>query len=261
MIKRLSSFLVIFLIAIINITACSNTDRVNQKTSHSETVYQNIKEKNSQELKIHIDSYKSDKMKQMGYDVRIQRKRFPVPTTLNELGKEWSFNSGDIKDRESGAYDGQRYWRVGNFYTSEWYEAGTKKKIYDTSVELCYKNVPILAVGIDDFRKDGQYSRNTKIDGIFDGDLEREHGLLGFTINGIRKGDVLDKSIKNIIGDGHWEQDKYNIIFEKKKKGISVSFGSPIKTAKGKGENKKYIIKNINIGTYKRRSKTPMGFE
>lgn len=84
------------------------------------------KNNNSQDLNISVDSYKSDQLKKLGYDLTIQGIRFPIPTTLNELGEEWSFNSGDINDRESGSYNGQRYWRAGNIYTAEWYKAGTK---------------------------------------------------------------------------------------------------------------------------------------
>lgn len=196
----------------------------------------------------------------MGFDLRVQGKRFPLTTTLNELGEDWSFNSGDIKDQKSGAYDGQRYWRIGNFYTSEWYEAGTKRKFYDTSVELSYRGVPVLAVGIDDFREDGKYTRDTKIDGIFDGNLERENKLWGFSINGIHMGDALDKSIERQCGRGEWKRSKHDKMFVIKKNRLSIYFFSALKD-KGKTQKEVYKVDSISIGPDKKRSKTAMGSE
>lgn len=261
--KRLSSLAIIFFFVITNFTACNVTNKDHQKTSNSTSTVQETKKNNKQKLKLKIDSYKSDKMKKMGYDVKMQGKRFPVPTTLNELGKDWSFDSGDINDRESGAYDGQSYWRVGNFYTSQWYEARTTKKIYDTGCVLCYKKVPVLAVGIDDFKKDGKYDRNTIIKGIYDSESARKEGRLGFSVKGIRLGDMLDERIKKKVGNGYWEKNKYNIVFDRRENGVSISFVCSLKSLKIRANRKSYVINNININVepYKKRSKTPMGPE
>lgn len=259
--KRLSLLVVIFFCTVTNFTSCNVINQDHQKTSNSKTTAQVTKKDNEQKLKIKIDCYKSDKMKNMGYDINVQGKRFPVPTTLNELGKDWSFDSGNINDRESGAYDGQRYWRVGNFYTSQWYEAGTRKKIYDTGAILCYKEVPVLSVGLDDFRENGKYTRNSKISSISDSTHDQEEGHLKLSINGIHVGDILDLSIEQKFGKGLWETNKYNRVFRKRKNGISISFVCSLKSASGRVHDKKYNIHNINIGPYKKRSKTPMGSE
>lgn len=195
----------------------------------------------------------------MGYDVKIQGKRFPVPTTLNELGEDWSFDSGDTSKRESGAYDGQRYWRVGNSVTSEWYEAGTKKRIYDTGAILCYKKIPVLSVGLDELREDGKYNRNTRISGVHDSKKARQSGYLELFVNGIYMGDILDQSIEKKMGSGLWETTKYDRIFRKRENGMSISFLCALKSAKVKAYKKQYIIDSISIGPHKKRSKTPMG--
>lgn len=258
--KRLSLWVIISFVVITNITGCNISNKEYQKTSNSKTATQGTTKK-KQKLDFKIKSYKSDKMKKMGYDVKFQGKRFPVPTTLNELGEDWSFDSGDTSKRESGAYDGQKYWRVGNFVTSQWYEAGTTKKIYDTGAILCYKNTPVLSVGLDELREDGKYNRDTKISSISDSTQEQKEGHLKFFINGIHVGDTLDYSIEKEFGMGLWERNKYNIVFRKRKNGMSISFVCRLKSESRKTDNKKYKIDNINIGTYKKRSKTPMGSE
>ena len=260
--KRLSLWVIISFVVITNVTGCNVSNKKYQKTSNSKTATQETTKK-KQKLDFKIKSYKSDKMKKMGYDVKFQGKRFPVPTTLNELGEDWSFDSGDTSKRESGAYDGQKYWRVGNFVTSQWYEAGTTKKIYDTGGVVCYKKVPVLSVGIDGFRKDGQYSRDTKIIGIYDSELGREKGRLGFSVKGIQLGNLLDASIKEKVGSGYWEKNKYNIVFDRRCNGVSISFVCSLKSLKIKDNCKSYVINNININVqpYRKRSKIPMGSE
>lgn len=261
--KRLSLWVIISFVIITNVTGCNVSNKEYQKTSNSKTATQETTKNEGQKLDFKIKSYKSDKMKKMGYDVKFQGKRFPVPTTLNELGEDWSFDSGDTNKRESGAYDGQRYWKVGNFGTSEWYEAGTTKKFYETGGILCYKKVPVLSVGISGFRKDGQYSRNTKITGISTSEWDREKGRLGFTVKGIQLGDLLNPSIKKKVGNGYWEKNKYNIAFYRREEDVCINFVCSLQSLKIRDNQKSYIINNININVkpYKKKSKTPMGPE
>ena len=260
--KRLSLWVIISFVVITNVTGCNVSNKKYQKTSNSKTATQKTTKK-KQKLDFKIKSYKSDKMKKMGYEVKFQGKRFPVPTTLNELGEDWSFDSGETSKRESGAYDGQKYWRVGNFVTSQWYEAGTTKKIYDTGAILCFKKAPVLGVGIDDFRKDGKYSRDTKIKGIYDSEWERERGCIGFSVKDIHIGDILDDSIKKKMGNGYWEKNKHNILFDRRDDGVSISFVCSLKSLKIRDNQKSYVINNININVepYKKKIKTAMGPE
>ena len=90
--KRLLLWIIISFIVITNITGCNDLNKEDQKASNLKTVTQETTKNNEQKLDFKIKSYKSDKMKKMGYDVKIQGKRFPVPTTLNELGEDWSFD-------------------------------------------------------------------------------------------------------------------------------------------------------------------------
>ena len=196
----------------------------------------------------------SDQMKKLGYKLELQGTRFPLPTTLNELGKDWSFNLGDTSDRESGAYNGQRYWRVGNMYTAEWYKAWTDKKFCETAVELCYKDRPVLLGILADFNENGKYERDTKIIGITDEtQYQEEKDLWEVLVNGISLGDTADRSLEEKIGKGEWIDTEYYKKFEVIKDGMSIGFVS------SKEERKIYSITiRLNIEKNKMPNSPPV---
>lgn len=228
----------IFLISTV-FYSCGNTPNTSQTTLSTAN--------NNRNTRITVESYKSDQLKKSGYDLMIQGVRFPIPTTLNELGEEWTFNSGDIHDRESGEVNGQRYWRAGNIYTAEWYKAGTSTKIYDTTVPLCYNGNPVLTVLIEPFDEKGKYDRATKIIGVGDADQYREQGLLEVTINGIGLGNLVDQAYENQFDTGKWVETKDYKEFVAVKNGMSVFLAcSPEK-----------VVTSLTIREYMPKSKTP----
>lgn len=116
MIRKRFSIILLVLFLLTTCIGCGDQDITSQQSTT--TGNQNQEEQGTNEIQ--IDAYDSDQMKKLGYKLELQGTRFPIPTTLNELGTDWSYNLGDTSDREAGAYDGQRYWRVGNVYTTEW---------------------------------------------------------------------------------------------------------------------------------------------
>jgi hypothetical protein len=159
---------------------------------------------------IQIDSYDSDIMKDLGYDVTLNGVRFPFPCTLEELGERWSFDEGDLSKTSSGKdNDGYQWEMIGNYFISTHYYKNTSEAIKNTLVEMCYDNKKILRVSLKNFDPKKDDKRSAKIVGIIymssSLDPTEGHGDGKLVINGVTVGTPIEPKADIFDGKGEWE--------------------------------------------------------
>jgi hypothetical protein len=159
---------------------------------------------------IQIDSYDSDIMKDLGYDVTLNGVRFPFPCTLEELGERWSFDEGDLSETHSGKdNDGLQWEMIGNYSITVSYYKHSSQAHKIALVELCYDNKRILRVSLKDFDPTKDDKRTANIVGIAYMvsalDPSMGHGDGKLAINGVTVGTSLEPKSGIFDGKAEWQ--------------------------------------------------------
>jgi len=79
------------LLMVVTTSACSDSNTSNQSNVDSQS-----QEVDSASVQLQVDSYSSDIFEEAGFEITVDGVRFPLPTTLNELGDRWHFDEDTV---------------------------------------------------------------------------------------------------------------------------------------------------------------------
>jgi hypothetical protein len=189
-------FLVILLLLYLPLFGCVEQAGNSSPTPSSNTT------PNTAAGSITVDSYESDIFYDAGYEITMAGVRFPLPTTLNELGPDWRFEEDDRMYSTFGDYD---------------YYEGTDLPLKITGTRLYYKDRPMGLVLMENL--DMNDKRNGKIMSVGFDAGDQIDGYAGeLKVNGIGIGIPVSELDSLFRGSGTritlGGSDRYDIVVE-----------------------------------------------
>jgi hypothetical protein len=180
---------------------------------------------------ITVDSYESDIFYDAGYEITMDGVRFPLPTTLNELGDDWRFEEDERK-----------------YFTFDDYYEGTDEKLQITVTRLYYKNRLMAWVHIKNL--DMNNKRAGELIAIsFDFDNQSE-GHAEIAVNGIGLGIPVSQLEELFQGRGKRitkeQSDIYDIVVRDYH--VTYEFYEYEMEELGLSEENRGCITSLNIG-------------
>jgi hypothetical protein len=155
-----------------------------------------------QAIQITVDSYASDVFQAAGHEITLGGVRFPMPTTLNELGPDWHFDEDKRWYAESTSY----------------YE-GTDIPCVITTTRLYFQNYLIAPVFVKDKKSEinrdtlivnigysTKYYESNSVDLACDGFMlgaSMDSIILGYGNKGVDVSDGNSRIVSVVVGDYH----------------------------------------------------------
>jgi hypothetical protein len=180
---------------------------------------------------ITIDSYESDIFYDAGYEITMDGVRFPLPTTLNELGDDWRFEEDERK-----------------YFSYEDYYEGTDEVFRHTITLLYYKDRLMAMVSVKGFNIKNR--RDAEIVAVYYGQSQKPEGYAEISCNGVSIGTPIAQLKELFQGMGSRITNERSDVYDIAVGDYYVTYQFYAHDAKNSNlpENDQGIITDLNIG-------------